>query len=107
MSHDDRAADVLAEAICAICNSFWIASDDEDRAGDIIDALAAAGLAVVRVGEPPPWMEQPHPDVLGPAGTIAPYWRTSDGAGAAVNIYPSDARDDDLPLYRLTEGNDR
>ena len=101
MSHDDRAADVLAEAIRAICNSFWIASDDEDRAGDIIDALAAAGLAVVRVGEPPPWMEQPTTD------GVMPYWRTAGNVRGAVNLEAGHDRPDDDALYRLTEGDDR
>lgn len=64
-----------------------------------LTALSAAGLAVVPVGEPPPWMEQPTyqagsmvvPDVL---------WLCSDGEPRwySAGLLPSDGA---RPLYIL------
>ena len=105
MTHDDRAADVLNGWL-----RDWMSGCS---VGDQLDALAAADLAVVRVGEPPPWMERANVwcdsdvdpvthDVID-AGTEN-LWVQPDGMDIWIgNQAPAGS----VPLYRLTEGNDR
>jgi hypothetical protein len=51
--HHPDAAEVLAEFISGRDPDFWYPGS---KAADLLNALAAAGLAVVKVGEVPPWM---------------------------------------------------
>ena len=114
MSHDDRAADVtLPEILAALYDVGACMDEDCDEPVCVVRKVReaiAAGSAVVKVGEPPPWMEQPS------------CWSTLPGGGESHGYAFLDtgldqvvaetqcfaaADGDYVPLYRLTEGNDR
>ena len=77
MSHDDRAAEWVefydddlevqwagadhhyppaGDVVMTVLSSSLGVEGARKKAGELFDALSAAGLAVVQVGEPPPWM---------------------------------------------------
>ena len=88
MSHDDRAADVPA-GFRAVFEPYGFSDAD---LLSLIRRLAAEGEAVVRVGEPPPWMER----------AVRGYVFQGDDQWLWTRGTPPN-----LTLYRLTEGNDR
>jgi len=97
MTHDDQAADVLSRWLLD-----WMSGCS---VGDQLDALTAAGLAVVKVGEPPPWVEPETVRCLTCGEFQAlPSKRTT--LGQFVHDYFCD-NPRERTLYRLTEGNDR
>ena len=132
MSHDDRAADVLRKYL-ANTPLMQMHSDD------LLDALSAAGLAVVRVGEPLTTDSVTMPrNVFELLTQRKPCRRCGyDPPDDALDLRPTEGRmeqqhdrgdllwlnprskrphyinqnrpvpDGYVPLYRLTEGDDR
>ena len=104
MSHDDQAAD--DEAVRAFATALW--DQGVLTWGDAVDTArkaVAAGLAVVRVGEPPPWMKPETIRCL----TCGKFQALPKKRTALVQFIHDYFCDDprERTLYRLTEGNDR
>ena len=98
MTHGDRAAEAIEDALEAVAHDPREPQRYRERYEAVLLDLRAGRLAVVKVGESPPRIE------LATTDDGKPWWLSPNGVVAQVLEQP-------LPgwhaLYRLTEGNNR
>ena len=99
MTHDDQTTDVLAAVARALCDQDPPCQECKAEAAYFLPPLARAGLAVVKVGEPPPWME----NLLAAVRALV----ASPAGGDWRRLVHNDLVAALLELDRLTEGNGR
>lgn len=103
--HDPRAAEVLAN-VPLLQGWDRYRTLGPRRADELLDALTAAGLAVIETGSVPPWMEWPKVQGAQGYGLVDRPWVTLGGCLVQSDNPPGVAPIEHArPLYAIKEAD--